>query len=127
MPILLLSMLLTAPQLVSPPPVGSEVAQMGSVLDRWTGRFAMRGTRATCSTRRSSGDAEIDQVACTAYLDCADGFRSRIVESNAEGLDKAVRSVMKADLAGKMNACIADRRVALIGALAARRAQSAAR
>jgi hypothetical protein len=120
-PIILLSLLLTAPVASSAPAGSDEIVVMGRKLDRWTGRFEIRDVHRKCSTRSSSGDPEIDQVGCQAFLSCADRYRPETDASDEKGIDRETRQARKETLIAQMRACIADQRSILLTELYDRR------
>lgn len=106
------------------PAVGEdEIVVMGQRLNRWTGKYQIRGARRKCSTKTSSGDPEIDRVGCVAFLECADKYQELTNAGDAKGIDSATRSTLKQQLISSMKTCIADRRIVLLRELSSRRAR----
>ncbi len=114
MPFVLLSLLLAAPAVNYAPTGGDEIVVMGHKIDQWTGRFEIHGTRRKCSTKTSSGDPQIDQVGCQAFLSCADRYQPETDESDEKGIDRQTRQARKETLIAHMRACIADQRTILL-------------
>lgn len=107
------------------PPHGAaegEIVVMAHKLDRWTGKFEIRGARRQCATKTSSGDPDIDAIGCRAFLDCADRYQSETDASDERGIDRSIRRARKQGLIADMRECIADRRALLLTQLHERRA-----
>ncbi|MBB5711096.1 hypothetical protein [Sphingomonas xinjiangensis] len=100
-----------------------EIVVMGQRLNRWTGKYQIRGAKRKCSTKTSSGDREVDNVGCAAFLKCADKYQNLTDAGDGKGISKATRNVLKQDLIGKMKTCITDQRAVLLRELSARRPQ----
>jgi len=106
------------------PAVGEdEIVVMGQRLNSWTGRYQIRGARRKCSTKKSSGDREIDKVGCVAFLECADKYQELIDAGDAKDIGRATRATLKQELISNMKTCIADRRIILLRELSSRRAR----
>ena len=109
------------------PTPNDEIVVMGHKLDRWSGKFEIRGARRKCSTKTSSGDPEIDAVGCQAFLTCADQYQPETDASDERGIDPSTRRARKEALIAHMRDCIADQRVVLLTQLNERRTQSTPR
>lgn len=127
---MLLTMLLAQavmPQAEATPTVESEIVVMGRRMDRWTGKYQIRGTRRKCSTKTSSGDLDIDKVGCVAFLECADRHQALVDAGDAKNIDRQTRVRLKQSAISTLKLCIADRRSFLLTQLAARRRPSGQR
>lgn len=125
--VLLFALSLASPEDAAPPPADEDIIILANKLQRWTGKFQIRGTRRKCATVTSSGDAEIDEVGCQAFLACADQYQPETDASDARGIDSETRRARKTTLITHMRECISDRRVVLLRQLNARRSASRAR
>lgn len=103
------------------PSVEQEIVVVAQKLARWRAKFVVRGPKLTCTTKRSTGDAEIDAIGCAAFEQCVGQLRSRIDESDRVDLPKATRRKMKVSIGRDLEACITARRDELIADLADRR------
>ena len=106
---------------VEPRRTDQEIIVIGDRLRRWTGKYEGRGTRMKCSTRKSTGDAEIDAIGCAAFQTCADRLQPRILATDAKGLSKAMRKQMKDAVKTELAACVQGQRDQMVAALADRR------
>ena len=98
-----------------------EIVVIGDRLKSWKGKFAVRGTRSTCKTTVSTGDAEIDAIGCQAMAICLPPMQARIIASDAKGIDRDIRKQMKAALGSELARCSQNRRDALVIELVDRR------
>lgn len=117
----LLALLLMSTGEVAPPSADQDILVLANKLQRWTGKFQIRGTRRKCLTVTSSGDTEVDHVGCEAFLACADQYQAETDASDERRIDKETRRARKATLIGHMKDCISDQRVVLLAQLKALR------
>ena len=121
---LAISLLVAIPQ---EPTTSSESAEMkeivvvGDRLKSWKGKFAVRGSRSTCKTTVSTGDAEIDAIGCQAMATCLPPMQTRIMASDAKGIEPDARKKIKEALGRELARCSQDRRDMLVAALVDRR------
>lgn len=118
--LLLMTALLVAQQ-APVEPESTEILVIGQRLSRWTGKYAIRGSKLRCATKTSSGDRAVDAIGCEAFDSCANQLSSRIAASDEESLSKESRLSMKEGVKRDLSTCLADKRVALIADLASRR------
>lgn len=122
--LIVLSLLLSTSQAAPaprPPAVAQEIVVIGQRLRTWTALYAVRGSRMSCRTRRSTGDREIDAIGCLAFETCVDRLRSRIDESDRTDLERSARRRMKEAIRRDLRTCVDARRDELIAELADRR------
>ncbi len=82
-------------------------------------RFGKAG--AACKIRKSTGDAEIDRIGCTAMTTCFPQYQSRYQGTGDRAIKPETRKVMRAALNGEFTRCVDRQHQALIAELAARR------
>lgn len=82
-------------------------------------RFGKDGAR--CRVGKSTGDAEIDRVGCTALEVCVPPFESRLATARDRAIRPEVKKLMRGALAGELATCVGRERSAGVAALAARR------
>ena len=127
MSILLLPLLLVAAQAqpaAHSPAVQEEIVVLGNSLARWTGNYQVRGSRAKCATKKSSGDSAVDAIGCTSFEACLPRLQDRIDVSDRKDLAKSVRADMKALIKHDLSTCVAQERDQALADLAERRFQT---
>ena len=104
--------------------VANEIVVIGKQLKSWKGKGKTKNGDITCKTTKSTGDPEIDQIACAAIVGCMAEVQPRIVEIMGLDLDKAERD-RRIDKAGEaMAPCMKRRHDAGVDALARKRAEA---
>lgn len=107
--------------LLSQAPLAADAAAIGAKLDAWKGSVNVGSRGAQCRTSRSTGDAEIDRIACTALEQCQPQYESRYFASGDRKIRPEVKKMMRAALAADRDSCVASQRRAGVNALAAQR------
>ena len=104
-------------QAAAPAPATDAVTVIGQRLHDWRGTYK----NGACTVRKSSGDAEIDRIGCTAMERCFPQFESRFQGTQDREVRREVKKVMIAALNADLTKCVESERKAGIAALAARR------
>ncbi|QXT35452.1 hypothetical protein KV697_17230 [Sphingomonas sanguinis] len=124
--ILLMFAIQVAPVPALQPEPESEVLVIGRRLEEWRSKLTSEKGRLTCVTKRSTGDAEIDAIGCTAMTDCFPKAQPAFEATRAKGLARDERKRLMTVAEQAMIACVTPRRAELVRELAIRRkAQSA--
>ena len=105
-----------------PLPPEEDVVVIGRRLDKWRGDIRTTASRTSCTTKRSTGDPEIDAVGCTAMERCWPDVLPRIKAAQVKGIAKAERKRLETAAGNAFAACVKPQRATLIEALRARRA-----
>lgn len=103
--------------------VDDEIIVIGERLQKWTGKYKIRGDKMRCKTKQSTGDPKIDAVGCTAFETCAEKLKTEISATDAKDLDKNSRKAMKIAVKQELSSCVTDQRKTLIAKLADERSQ----
>jgi len=123
---ILMSLLLATAPVAAPadPAVEQDILVIGRKLETWTAKYSVRGSRMRCRTKKSSGDAEIDAIGCTAFRECTVQHLPRLTASDDRALERRVRLDMKAAIKRDLAACTRSRLDELIADLAERRSEA---
>ncbi|WP_326525443.1 hypothetical protein [Sphingomonas sp.] len=114
--------LLLALQAAPAPAPADEVTVIGQRLEKdWSGRVRFTKSGTKCDIRKSTGDAEIDRIGCTAMERCFPQYQARYQAANDRAVRPDVKKVMQAALNQELTACVTSERKAGIAALAAKR------
>lgn len=110
---------------VALPPVADLVEQdivvTASKLDRWKGKFTLRGEKFTCKTTQSSGDRAVDPIGCAAILQCLEPHRERLRQSDDAALAAPARLAMKKEVLDELGPCVGKTRKVMIAEFVAKR------
>lgn len=107
--------------LLAQAPLAVDAAGIGARLDGWKGSVKLGTGGAQCRTARSTGDAEIDRIACAALEMCQPQYESRYAASGDRTIRPQVKKMMRTALAADRDSCIASQRRVGVDALAAKR------
>lgn len=102
-------------------PVAADAPTIGARLDGWKGSVKLGAGGAQCRTAKSTGDAEIDRIACAALELCQPQYESRYAASDDRKIRPQVKKMMRTALAADLESCIASQRRAGVDVLAAKR------
>ena len=103
---------------------GTDAAAIERRLASWRGRTAYGKAGAYCKVTRSTGDAAIDRIGCTALDACRPAYTARIDMLDHRGIRDRTRKTMETALARELDACVASKRGVLATELAASKAGS---
>lgn len=107
----------------SPPPAADpDIVVIARKLQDWRASVRMKKGKYVCAVTRSTGDPEIDGVACEAMRVCAIPAMPRYTATRAKGVDAGTRQQLIEAINGEMATCVRDQRHQLIAELADRRA-----
>lgn len=115
-----LALLLTAQD--AGDPRANEITVIGRKLKDWRGHADFKHGKASCRTRKSTGDAAIDQIGCESTVQCFAAMQPRFEASQDKALAADARRQRLAALNQELGQCFADKREAMIAALADARA-----
>jgi hypothetical protein len=119
----ILSTLLMLQAATAPLPiVNNDVVVIGQRLEKdfkANVKFDKNGPQ--CRVAKSTGDAEIDRIGCTALEVCFPQFQSRFEATRDRAIRPEVRKVMQGALNQELAGCFAGERTSGIAALAAKR------
>ena len=104
--------------------VANEIVIIGEKLESWKGLGETKGGDIACKTTKSTGDADIDQIACAAIVGCMTEIQPRMEEILALDLDKAERDRRMAKVSDALAPCMDRRHDAGVDALARKRAEA---
>jgi hypothetical protein len=100
----------------------NEITVIGRKLREWRGHADFRKGKASCRTRKSSGDAAIDRIGCESTVQCFTAMQPRFDASQDKALAVDERKHRLETLNQELGQCFADKREAMIAALADARA-----
>ncbi len=115
-------------QAAAPAPIpdrDDSIVVVARKLKDWRARFWTENGKFHCRTTRSSGDAEIDAIGCTAAGTCFSRFQPRLLAAESRELDRSTRRKMKQSVIGEMGACHRAEQALLTEAWAQRRFEAA--
>lgn len=112
----------TAPPPGAPPSTQDEIRVIGRKLRDWRGTLKLGDHATPCVTKRSTGDAQIDQIGCDAMTACVPAFEAELKDSYTGKTDKAARERRAADITRRMTACFESQHDVRVAELADRRA-----
>ncbi|MFD1786061.1 hypothetical protein ACFSC3_00600 [Sphingomonas floccifaciens] len=98
-------------------PAIDDAAAIGQRLSTWRGTLK----DGVCKTRKTTGDAEVDRIGCSAMERCTPQFESRYAGAQDRAIRPEVKKVMIAALNGELTKCVDSERKAGIAALVAKR------
>ena len=101
------------------------VHAMTDQLKRWNASIDSSGSLDTCRTITSSGDPQLDALACQAMSDCAIKMRSISARLEDPAVPDAEKEKLARDSGAQMTTCVADRRSELFRSLAESRIKAA--
>ncbi len=99
-----------------------EITVIGRKLKDWRGHADFKKGRASCRTRKSTGDAAIDRIGCESTVQCFTAMQPRFDASQDKALAADERKRRLDALNQELGQCFADKREAMIAALADARA-----
>lgn len=102
-----------------------DIIVTASKLDRWKGKFSLRGERFKCQTTQTSGDKAIDPIGCAAIVECIEPHREQLRQSDDEALGVPARIAIKKAILDALGPCVRDTRKAMVAAFVARRRAAA--
>jgi len=100
----------------------NEITVIGRKLSEWRGHADFRKGKASCRTRKSSGDAAIDRIGCESTMQCFTAMQPRFDASQDKAFAADERKRQLETLNQELGQCFADKREAMIAALADARA-----
>ncbi|KTE40743.1 hypothetical protein ATE62_07415 [Sphingopyxis sp. HIX] len=109
----------------APPPdaVEQEIVVIASKLKDWRASLVESRGDLRCYTRRSTGDAAIDRIGCTAMIRCHKQFEADFARLKDHRLPSNARNKMrKALLRDRFSPCVFEARDTMVAELADRRA-----
>ncbi len=98
-----------------------DIVVTATKLDRWRGKFSLRGENFKCKTIRTSGDKAIDPIGCAAIVQCLEPHRVRIRESDDKTLGKPAQLAIKKAIEEQLGPCVRDTRKTMVAAFVANR------
>lgn len=109
-------------QAADPAPAADDIVVIGQRLQRdFKARVDFGKAGARCRVTRSTGDAAIDRIGCTAMEVCFPQYRSRFDGSEDRAIRPDVRKVMREALYAELTSCVAAQHKAGVVALVAER------
>lgn len=115
-------------QSVAAPAVADTIEQdivvTANKLDRWRGRFSLRGEKFKCKTIQTSGDKAIDPLGCAAIVQCLEPQRVRLRQSDDKTLSTPAQIAIKKAIMDELGPCVAATRKAMIAEFVAKRRAS---
>jgi hypothetical protein len=113
--------LLLAAQAADPLPLQNDIVVIGEKLKRWAANVREVDGKWKCTTKRSTGDAEIDKIGCDSMIHCYPPMKDRLVRLQNRSIAKSVRKAEAKLVSDDMTKCVFEKRADLIAELAERR------
>src|SRR5438874_2516220 len=132
----MIGLLITAAMLAqtAPPSVVDSQAEveravqaMNERLNEWSASIDTSGSLDTCKTIQSSGDPQLDALACQAMSDCAIKMQSIAAQLEDPSVSDVKKSKLVRKASGIVTTCVSNRRLELFKDLAKSRLQAAER
>jgi hypothetical protein len=101
------------------------VQAMNDQLKRWSASIDSSGRLDTCKTIVSSGDPQLDSLACQAMSECTLMMHSITARLEDPAVAKADKEKLAREASGTATTCVATRRAELFRGLAERRKRAA--
>jgi hypothetical protein len=102
--------------------VPDEVVVTARRLKDWQGRASANEHGSRCRTTRSTGDKELDQIACDSMRWCITSLQAQAAGISQKGLPREVREQRTAALNSGMTACMEEQHTRRVTDLLDRRA-----
>jgi hypothetical protein len=110
-----------AVQTVAPQP-SNEVVVTARRLKDWRGQASSNANGSRCRTTTSTGDKELDQVACDSMRWCMGSLQKEASALNEKGLSRAEREQRGTALNSSLTRCVEDQHQRRVADLLDRRA-----
>lgn len=116
--------LAATPTMAAPPlpETEREIVVIGQKLKNWRGVFKQSKGNFVCTTKRSTGDRLIDQIGCTALLNCAAPRGTEVRAIYTAHKDRKTREQLMKPINDSIGECLFQTRNDGIAALAEKRA-----
>ncbi len=101
--------------------VEQDIVVTASKLDRWKGKFSLRGEKFKCKTTQTSGDKAIDPIGCAAIVQCIEPHRAELRQSDDKALGVPAQIAIKQAIFDALGPCVRDTRKAMVADFVAKR------
>lgn len=101
--------------------VDQEIVVTAKRLDKWQGKFLLRGEKFKCKTSRSTGDKGIDAIGCNAIRQCLVPLQPRLTESDDKALGDDRRRELKKAIFDDLGACVKETRKTMVAEFVSQR------
>jgi hypothetical protein len=91
-----------------------EIVVIAKRLDKWQGKFSLRGEKFKCKTSRSTGDKGIDVIGCNAIRQCLVPLQPRLTESDNKAIGDDKRRNLKKAIFDDLGACVKETRNTMV-------------
>ncbi len=98
-----------------------EIVVIAKRLDKWQGKFSLRGEKFKCKTSRSTGDKGIDAIGCNAIRQCLVPLQPRLTESDNKALGDDKRRNLKKAIFDDLGACVKETRNTMVAEFVSQR------
>jgi hypothetical protein len=98
-----------------------EIVVTAKRLDKWKGKFSLRGEKFKCKTKTSTGDKSIDAIGCNAIRQCLRPLQPRLTESDDKTLDDDRRRELKTAIFNDLGACVKETRNTMVAEFVSQR------
>ncbi|MGN6850380.1 MAG: hypothetical protein ACTHJK_13045 [Sphingomicrobium sp.] len=98
---------------------------MNDQLKHWSASIDPSGGADNCRTISSTGDPQLDALACEAMSDCAKRMRPMTSRLDDPTVSETEKDKLAVKASGTMTTCVFDRRLELFKGLAATRVKAA--
>lgn len=111
---LLLALALQSAVVVPAVPDDHEIVVTARKLDKWKGKFSLRGEKFKCKTVVSTGDKGVDAIGCNAIRQCLSPLQPRLTESDDKTLGKDRQRALKKAIFDDLGVCVKETRTMMV-------------
>lgn len=98
-----------------------EIVVTAKRLDKWQGKFSLRGVKFKCKTSKSTGDKGIDAIGCNAIRQCLVPLQLRLTESDDKALGDNRRRELKKAIFDDLGECVKETRQTMVAEFVSQR------